>query len=437
MPRHDGLVGDGGCMKEQQGRPVGLRIKIDTLIILLISLTPFNLSVVDKAGLDGNLDNSLDKMMRVAWFFVALVAVVLLKPGVIFGGVRVGGVILKSLLIYVFVLLVGLVINGVGVVGYYRLLEYSLLICGLVIVGKVVVQEGREEAIRVFSRWVNMVSWWTLLIIVIGLFVSAEHFYALETQGRYRLGGNAYSPNFLGMVFALGVLSGLYLTGEKRSGACRPLIVLGCFLFLLALYLTGSRTAQFSLVMALGWWWYVKRAQISRLMLFLAVAFFVLPILLVFLQSWMSWLLPLIGKGESPVYDLLTLNNRSVVAEVGLRGALEHWGAGVGFVEGVKDYYKNNFTQSYWLPPHSHNALVEVFLSGGVVALLLMMISFLSVLGLVLRTTLRSRAGEDVVLAAMAIPLLLGCVTMTIFGGVYTVLTFWFFSLAVFAWVRR
>lgn len=424
-------------MKEQQNRQDGLKIKIETLIILLISLTPFNFSVVDKTGLDGNLDNALDKMVRVAWFFVSLAAVVLLKPGAILEGVRGRGVILKSLLIYVLVLLVGLVVNDIGVIGYYRLSEYVLLICGLVIVSKVVVREGRDEAVRVFSRWVNMVSWWTLLIIVIGLLFSVGHFYGLETQGRYRLGGNAYSPNFLGMVFALGILSGLYLIGIERSGLRKLLIALGCFLFLLALYWTGSRTAQFSLVVALSWWWYVKRAQVSKLMLFFTVSFFVLPMLLIFLHSLINWLLPLIGKGESPLYDLLTLNNRSVVAEVGLRGAFDHWGVGVGFVEGVKDYYRNNFTQSYWLPPHTHNALVEVFLSGGVFAFLLMLVPFLSVLGFVFRTTLKLRAEEDAVLAAMAIPLLLGCATMTVFGGVYTVLTFWFFSLAVFVWARR
>lgn len=418
--------------RQPEGLP-GLKFKINSILILFISMTPFNLSLVDKTGLDGSIDNALDKVVRVIWFLVAMLAVMLLKPRAIFESFQVRGGVLKVLALYFLVLAISLIVNNIGVIGYYRLLEYALLVCGLVVVGQVIAQEGKSKAVQIFSEWVNMVSWWTLIIIGVGLTISVDHFFALETQGRYRLGGNAYSPNFLGMVFALGILSGLYLIGQKRRGTHRLLLGLGCALFLFALYMTGSRTAQFSLLLALALWWYVQRAQISRLIIFIVAIFVVLPVLVMFFQTLIDWAMPLIGKGKRPIYDLLTLNNRSVVAEVGLKGALDNWGVGVGFVEGVKEYYQDNFTQSYWLPPHSHNALVEVFLSGGVVALLLMLVPFFSVFALVLRTLLNRSEGEDAVLAAMAVPLLLGCATMTIFGGVYTVLTFWFFSIAVFA----
>ncbi|MCT8166639.1 MULTISPECIES: O-antigen ligase family protein [unclassified Pseudomonas] len=338
---------------------------------------------------------------------------------------------MKLLLVYFFVALLGLALNGVGVVGYYRLFEYLPFFCALVMLDRVLIKEGLESAVNIFSKWVYLAAWMTLVVVVIGAIFSFEHFYALETQGRYRLGGDAYSPNYLGMVFVAGILSAIYLYGQTASQVRRFLLVVNCCLFVVVLYLTGSRTAQFSLIAALGWWWYVKRTQLVRMTLVVTVLFVIAPVLVLFLQFLMEELLPLIGRGERPLYDLLTLNNRSVVAEVGLKGAFEHWGIGVGFVEGVKEYYRNNFTQSYWLPPHSHNALIEVFLSSGLFALLIMLFPFFLVVKSGVKQTFNPGATHYKYLVALSIPLLLGCATMTIFGGVYTVLTFWFFSVAL------
>ncbi|MEB3901403.1 O-antigen ligase family protein [Pseudomonas putida] len=424
-------------MREQSIKPAGFKIKVNTIIILLISLAPFNFSVVDKTGLDANLDNVVDKIVRVIWFFMAVVGVMLLKPHAFLESVRAKNNILKILVVYFVLLIIGLVANNVGLIGYYRLLEYTLVLFALAILDQIIRRDGYEVGVRTFAEWVGLASHATLGLICVGLIIAPDHFFALETQGRYRLGGNAYSPNFLGMVFALGILSNLFLLGGEEVLSRKSKLVLGSLFLLIALYFTGSRTAQFSLVLALLWWWYIKRSQINKALIWLATMSVVLPTVIIFIQVFIEQVLPFFGKGERPIYDLLTLNNRSVVAEVGLKGALENWVTGVGFVEGVKNYYKENFTQSYWLPPHSHNALIEVFLSGGLPTLILMLFPFLGVLGLIVGSALKKTSRSDGYLAATSIPLLLACATMTVFGGVYTVLTLWFFFLAMFSWAKR
>lgn len=421
---------------KQESNTVKWRVKIDTFIVLLISLTPFNFSSVDKTGLNFNVDNDLDKVMRVAWFFFSLCIIFILKPRLFVGFFYKPSAITKLLLCYMLVLVVSLLINDVGVAGFYRLCEYALLLFALDILDKTIRQKGREKAIDIFAGWVQISAVLILSAISVGLIIVPDHFYALETQGRLRLGGNAYSPNFIGMVFALGVLSSMYLFGRQDVLVKKIILMGGVIVFSIALYFTGSRTAQFSLVLAIGLWFYLTRSVVKRWGLCVGVAIFVLPLMLIFYPVLVDRILPLMGKGERPIYDLLTLNNRSVVAEVGLQGALDNWLFGVGFVEGVKEYYRLNFTQSYWLPPHSHNAVIESFLSGGILALLLMLVVFYMTLKLVLKNITSKLGGADIFLAVLAVPLIFGCLTMTIFGGVYTVLTFWFFSLALFSWSR-
>ncbi|MBG8560830.1 MULTISPECIES: O-antigen ligase [Pseudomonas] len=428
---------DENLDKKLESSTAGWKLKVDTLIVLLISLTPFNLSVVDKTGLDTGIDNTLDKVVRVAWFLFCILTVCLLKPRLFRRVFAHPSPLMKLLFCYMIILTLSLVVNGVGVTGFYRLCEYILLLFALDIVDKTIRLEGRDAAVRVFAGWVQMAAVAIVIMIAIGLVISPNHFYALETQGRFRLGGNAYSPNFIGMVFASGMLSSLYLMGRARTTLKKFLILMCCLFFGVALYFTGSRTAQFSVAIAICLWVLLNFNVMDRALLCAVCMIFVIPLLLLFYEFFVERLLPLIGKGERPLYDLLTLNNRSVVAEVGLQGALDHWYLGVGFVEGVKEYYRLNFTQSYWLPPHTHNALIESFLSGGVLSLLLMSVVFYKAVKLILRNLACRQNSPDIYLAALSLPLILGCVTMTIFGGVYTVLTFWFFSLALFSWSKN
>lgn len=423
--------------KKLESSSAGWKLKVDTIIVLLISLAPFNLSVVDKTGLETGIDNTLDKVVRVVWFLFCILTVCLLKPRLFRRLFAHPSPLMKLLFCYMIILTLSLVVNGVGIIGFYRLCEYTLLLFALDIVDKTIRLEGREAAVRIFAGWVQMSAVAILIMIAIGLVISPNHFFALETQGRFRLGGNAYSPNFIGMVFASGILSSLYLMSRVRTTLRKNLILVCCLFFCIALYFTGSRTAQFSVAIAICLWVFLSFNVMDRTLLCTVSMIFVVPLFLLSYEFFVERILPLIGKGERPLYDLLTLNNRSVVAEVGLQGAFDHWYLGVGFVEGVKEYYRLNFTQSYWLPPHTHNALIESFLSGGVLSLLLMFFVFYKTVKLILRNIKSKQEKPDVYLAALSLPLILGCVTMTIFGGVYTVLTFWFFSLALFSWSKN
>lgn len=414
-----------------------LTIKMDTVIILLLSLMPFNFSDVDKTGLDLNIDNGIDKVARVIWFLVSVITVLVLKP-VLYKRIFLRSTTLvKFLIFYMAVILIGLVANGIGVIGYYRLCEYLILILALNTLSAAIEKYGKDFAVELFSRWVLFTAVLVLLVITFGLTVSPHHFYALETQGRLRLGGNAYSPNFIGMVFGLGSLAAFYLYCGASKFTTKLVFAVWCIALLVALYFTGSRTAQFSVVIAFVAWFFFSIGTGSKVFLVLSGLVFLVPLGFIFHESLVASVLPMIGKGETPTYDLLTLNNRSVVAEVGLQGAFENWGLGVGFVEGVKQYYRSNFTQSYWLPPHTHNAIIESFLSGGIISLLIMVVILGGVLRSLIGCVFFKKNRSAIFLAVFSIPLVLGCITMTIFGGVYTVLTFWFFSLALFSWSKN
>ncbi|WP_116368278.1 O-antigen ligase family protein [Parahaliea mediterranea] len=74
-----------------------------------------------------------------------------------------------------------------------------------------------------------------------------------------------------------------------------------------------------------------------------------------------------IERNENAAKELGALNGRLPLFLTAVRGGIEHWINGVGYVEGVRGYLDKNHEADWWRPSTAHNGFLEVILSLGIV----------------------------------------------------------------------
>ncbi|MBE91297.1 MAG: hypothetical protein CMM76_17870 [Rhodospirillaceae bacterium] len=410
--------------------------------IISLALASFpmpNFMEVDKTGLETGV-SQIDIFARLLWFTLAFAALLLSNRQALPRSFKKPNHLLALTLLYCATLIPGILANSANLVTLYRLLEYSLVILSLITLIDLIKNAGKEHAAHTLSLVIFISASVLLAFIAGGMFIDPSHFYGVETQGRARLGGNAYSPNLLGVIFSLAIICSIHLK-KNQVKRKKYFYVIMITAFVVGLYLTGSRTAQLGLIIALVLWTSLRMNRLNRLIMIIFFSAPLIFIISILSDQVISAAASLLGKGagvESRLEDLLTLNNRNIVAEVGLRGALENWTHGVGFVEGVKQYYRENFTQGFWVPPHSHNALIEAFLSGGIATFFLAAYVYSKNLALIAgKVAAKMTSKPDRFAITLLTPMMAASLTMTTFGGIYTPITMWFFIGTLLLWTRE
>jgi len=206
------------------------------------------------------------------------------------------------------------------------------------------------------------------VLLILGIF-DPDLVFMSEIQNRLRLGGFAYSPNTLSILFILAQISISYLAAMKKFSKHR--YFLWTIIIHILVILTDSRTGEAILIFS-DFIILYKFGMVGPLKLkiitFLASLFFIASIsLLLFSSIGFELIASKIGSGQDPHADLLTLNNRASVFLTAISGIQNKPIFGYGYVDGVQRFLSENYTLRFWTPPHSHNAFLEIFLSQGII----------------------------------------------------------------------
>ncbi|MEQ5767637.1 O-antigen ligase family protein [Halomonas sp. H33-56] len=344
--------------------------------LLAIALFPvFGVEVVDKTGLTDMPLLSANKIVRLLWFFsttVVFIALIKLGSRAVFTKSH------RQWLLVSFLLILSVGLNTPqSVVAWYRVAEIIVPLAVIVFVVNKSVEYNVPVEI-LLHKAVYFIAATSLIVVFLYLILDQDMVWVKETQGRTRLGGYVYSPNMLGAFMSFGFVSALSLSKTERNNTIKSVFyIMSAIAFVSALIFTGSRTslALLFLLILIHTHIYMKK----RFLLFEKTILFLAAIIvgfcaLIYLMLNIMELIEVVGKGEDPIREIFTLNNRTVVFSTALHALIENPLTGVGYVVGVEDYYAENFPQRFWLPPHTHNGVLEILMAlGGVFGLILLL----------------------------------------------------------------
>jgi O-antigen ligase len=353
----------------------------DVILVWLLFLLLFPLFYVEKTdvfGFEGLSMFSPTKVIRLIWFFFTTAAFVAacfhcftnqhLKK------LKLNGVD-YLIFAYIFGAGISIIVNTpTSIVAWYRFAELSITLSASILVLRIFILMYNDSwaALLINKVIFRLMYVACAVLFVIGLYDINLIFYN-EVQGRFRFGGYVYAPNYLPLLFSISLLAAFYLFSKKEIS----LVVLLVSLVVthLGVILAGSRTGiaillfidvisnfKFKLITN------KKAAFLFRhfLINLACLTGLYLAYKVLFGSSLWFKLIEVVGKGEDPLAELLSLNNRISVYITALNGIFEQPLFGVGYVEGVRAYFANNYPIQFWVPPHAHNSVLEVILAQGV-----------------------------------------------------------------------
>lgn len=344
--------------------------RIVLIFLTLLFFKPFGLDQVDKFGLTLMPMFAATKIFRILWIF--LVAIFLLyliyklymywRRNTIQIEIPIFSLLFSIL--YTYVLITSFMLSQYAdVLGFYRLVELLIVMTSILVLLSATSFKSLN-LLDLVQKALLINFYLIILILLFWLLKDHSMIFQLETQGRVRLGGSVYSPNELGIIGSISMWSAYYLLFKNELS--KKFFVFTILIALVIVILTNSRTAM---VIAFGSILFMlyKQNLINKVVI-IGITF----IGIIFLFSTFS--LDRLGYGNDPLEELKTLNNRTYIYEVAFDGIISNPWFGVGYVEGTKEFLKENFTQDFWLPPHTHNGYIEIALSLGIPFFVLVML---------------------------------------------------------------
>jgi len=336
--------------------------KIILFFLTLLFFKPFGLDQVDKFGLNSLPMFAATKIFRILWIMLIIIFLLYLiyklyiytKNNLI--TIKIPIFTFLFVVVYIYVLIVSYILSDYsGSLGLYRLFELSLVLISLLIL--VSISEYQEINLMNLVQKAILINFYLIIIVLLlWLIIDPSMIYQLETQGRTRLGGAVYSPNELGIICSVTIWSAYYLFFKQMLG--KKVFLTTILIAVAIIILTNSRT---SIVIALASILYMlyKQNIINKI-----IIIFMGTLGLSFIL--MTFSINDLGYGNDPLEELKTLNNRIYIYQVAFDGIMQNPWFGTGYVEGTKEFLKENFTQDFWLPPHTHNGYIEIALSLGI-----------------------------------------------------------------------
>jgi O-antigen ligase len=101
-----------------------------------------------------------------------------------------------------------------------------------------------------------------------------------------------------------------------------------------------------------------------------------------------STILEYISRGQN-VNTLATLNDRTRVWAAAIEAIRARPILGYGYIVGAKNALRDHWKYTHWIPPHAHNEYIHAFLSGGILAALLVVCIYARALWVGFRTAHR------------------------------------------------
>jgi O-antigen ligase len=250
------------------------------------------------------------------------------------------------------------------VVSLYRLGEW-LTAFGLIIT--LYSRSPKQEATALVVQMIGRVSWIWIFIVWTVLPIMPSQAYGTSDELASKvpqLGGQLIAPSYLATLTVAAFFYSLYFLpkGLKRA--------LGCILCAVTIFLVHTRIEQISWLLLLLICAIFFSGKIPRL-LAIASMIVALPVGVVFRDV----LLQYFSRGQA-LKTLATLNDRTMVWQAAMEAARLRLLLGYGFVAGARNAIRDHWHHTNWIPPHAHNEYLQALLSGGILALILVVLIY-------------------------------------------------------------
>jgi len=179
-----------------------------------------------------------------------------------------------------------------------------------------------------------------------------------------QLGGQLISPSYLA---TLAVGAFFYSVFFFPKGLFRGL---GCLVSAVTIFLAHTRIEQISLLLLILIFALFFSSRLLRI-LTIALILVAVPVAVAFQDLFIEYLL----RGQT-LKTLATLNDRTLVWQAALDAARLRPMIGYGFMAGARNAIRDHWHYANWLPPHAHNEYLQALLSGGALAVVLVLIIY-------------------------------------------------------------
>jgi O-antigen ligase len=264
------------------------------------------------------------------------------------------------------------------VISLYRIGEW-LAAFGLIIT--LYSRSPLQEATTLIVQIIGRVSWiWIFLVwIVLPIMPSQVYGTSDELASKIpQLGGQLIAPSYLATLTVAAFFYSLFFFPRGLFRA------VGCIICAATMYLAHTRIEQISLLLLLLICALFYSGKLPRI-LTIAGIIITVPVGVVFRDV----LLQYFSRGQA-LKTLATLNDRTMVWQAALEAARLRLLLGYGFVAGARNAIRDHWHHTNWIPPHAHNEFIQALLSGGVLALVLVICLY----GRTLWIGLRSAGGS-------------------------------------------
>ena len=249
-------------------------------------------------------------------------------------------------------------------VSFYRMWEWILgFALILALYTRTPINRGTELIVELIGRlsWI----WITITWIILPIMPSQVFGGAGEGEvstGHPQLGGQLISPSYLATLSIAGFFYALFFfpRGLKR--------VLGCTVAFVTIVLARTRFEQASFLLLLFLYAVVFSGKIILRVATIISASVIAALGLLFRNVILTY----IQRGQK-ASSLTTLNDRTFVWKASIEAIKQRPILGYGFVSGAKNAIRDHWIHANWIPPHAHNELIEAMLSGGILALILIL----------------------------------------------------------------
>ena len=223
------------------------------------------------------------------------------------------------------------------------------------------------EATPLLIQMIGRVSWIWICIVWIVLPVLPSQAYGTSDELASKipqLGGQLISPSYLA---TLSIAAFFYALFFFPKGLFR---VAGCLLCAATIFLAHTRIEQISLLFLILVYCLFFSSKLLRV---LTITCFVIavPVIVALRDIFLLYF----SRGQA-LKTLLTLNDRTFVWQAAIEAGRERPILGYGFLAGARNAIRDHWHYTNWLPPHAHNEYLQAFLSGGAIAVFLVVLIY-------------------------------------------------------------
>jgi O-antigen ligase len=224
-------------------------------------------------------------------------------------------------------------------------------------------ERGAELVVQLIGR----MSWIWIAIVYLILPIMPSQVYGGAGEGEIasahaQLGGQLLSPSYLSTLTVAAFFYALFFFPRGLIKFC------GCVVAFVTLVLAHTRIEQASFLLLI-----LLYAIFFSGRFFLRIATIVSTAVLAALGVlFRGTILEYVARGQN-ANSLATLNDRTRVWAAAIEAIRARPILGYGYVVGAKNALRDHWKYTHWIPPHAHNEYVHAFLSGGILAALLVL----------------------------------------------------------------